>query len=52
MVLGDIEDDLDRFSVKRSTGKVFGPFDRNAVQLMLKTGKLSGDAEISTDEWQ
>ena len=44
----------DRFYVKRATGKVFGPFDRNAVQLMLKTGKLGSDAEVSTDKqsWQ
>lgn len=44
----------ERFYVKRSTGKVFGPFDRNAIQLMLKSGKLSADAELSTDKasWQ
>ena len=43
-----------RFYVKRPTGKVFGPFDRNAIQMMLKTQKLNADAEISADkqDWQ
>jgi predicted Zn finger-like uncharacterized protein len=42
------------FYVKRPTGKVFGPFDRNALQMMLKTEKLGGNAEVSTDKqnWQ
>lgn len=39
-----------RYYVKRSTGKVFGPFDTNAIKMMLKSNKLSGDAEISTDK--
>lgn len=44
----------DRFYVKRPTGKVFGPFDRNAIQMMLKTEKLNGEAEVSPDKqaWQ
>lgn len=40
----------DRFYVRRPTGKVFGPFDRNAIQMMLKSGKLGGDADVSTDK--
>ena len=44
----------ERLYVRRPTGKVFGPFDRNAIQMMLKTEKLSGDAEVSPDKqtWQ
>jgi tetratricopeptide (TPR) repeat protein len=44
----------DRYYVKRPTGKVFGPFDRNAIQMMLKSNKLGLDAEVSTDkeQWQ
>lgn len=40
----------ERFYVKRPTGKVFGPFDRNAIQMMLKTNKLDPDAEVSLDK--
>ncbi len=40
----------ERYYVKRPTGKVFGPFDGSAVEMMLKTGKLSSDAEVSTDK--
>ncbi|QDG52451.1 tetratricopeptide repeat protein [Persicimonas caeni] len=45
---------VDRFFVKRPTGKVFGPFDKNAIRMMLEAGKLSGDAEVSADKesWQ
>jgi predicted Zn finger-like uncharacterized protein len=43
-----------RFFVRRPTGKVFGPFDKNAIRMMLDAGKLSGDAEVSPDksDWQ
>jgi predicted Zn finger-like uncharacterized protein len=40
----------ERYFVKRPTGKVFGPFDKNAVQMMLKAGKLDGSAELSVDK--
>ncbi|MGM0557994.1 MAG: tetratricopeptide repeat protein [Myxococcota bacterium] len=39
-----------RYFVKRPTGKVFGPFDKNAVQMMLKANKLDADAQLSTDK--
>lgn len=39
-----------RYYVKRATGKVFGPFEPNAISMMLKSNKLGGDAEISTDK--
>lgn len=42
----------ERYYVKRPTGKVFGPFDKNAIQLMLKSNKLDADAEISADKEQ
>ncbi|MEZ4458695.1 MAG: zinc-ribbon domain-containing protein [bacterium] len=40
----------ERYYVKRPTGKVFGPFDTSAIQMMLKSGKLAGDAEVSIDK--
>jgi len=40
----------ERYYVKRPTGKVFGPFDSSAIQMMLKTSKLAGDAEVSIDK--
>ena len=40
----------DRYYVKRPTGKVFGPFDKNAIQLMLNSNKLDADAQVSTDK--
>ena len=45
---------MDRYYVKRPTGKVFGPFDENAIRLMLDNNKIGGDAEVSTDKqsWQ
>ena len=45
---------MQRFYVKRPTGKVFGPFDQNAIRLMLQGNKLGADAEVSTDKetWQ
>lgn len=44
----------ERYYVKRPTGKVFGPFDKNAIQLMLKSNKLGFDAQVSQDKesWQ
>lgn len=43
-----------RYFVKRSTGKVFGPFDANAIRIMLGAGKLDPDAQVSPDQvrWQ
>ena len=41
---------MQRFYVKRPTGKVFGPFDQNAIRLMLQGNKLGADAEVSTDK--
>ncbi len=45
---------MERYYVKRPTGKVFGPFDENAIRLMLKGGKIGTDAQVSTDKqsWQ
>jgi predicted Zn finger-like uncharacterized protein len=40
----------EQYYVKRPTGKVFGPFDSSAIQMMLKTSKLAGDAEVSIDK--
>ena len=40
----------ERYYVKRPTGKVFGPFDKNAIQLMLKSNKLGFDAQVSQDK--
>lgn len=44
----------ERYYVRRPTGKVFGPFDKNAIQLMLKSDKLGFDAQVSKDKqnWQ
>ncbi len=41
---------VERFFVKRPTGKVFGPFDKNAIRMMLEANKLSGDAQVSPDK--
>ncbi|MBA2664453.1 MAG: tetratricopeptide repeat protein [Bradymonadaceae bacterium] len=45
---------MERYYVKRPTGKVFGPFDQNAIKMMLKGNKLGADAHVSTDKltWQ
>ncbi len=45
---------MERYYVKRPTGKIFGPFDQNAIKMMLKSNKLGSDAQVSTDkvEWQ
>ena len=45
---------MERYYVKRPTGKVFGPFDENAIRLMLTGGKIGSDAQVSTDKesWQ
>ncbi len=40
----------ERYYVKRPTGKVFGPFDKNAILIMLKSNKLDADAEVSADK--
>lgn len=40
----------ERYYVKRPTGKVFGPFDSAAIQMMLKSKKLGVDAEASVDK--
>lgn len=39
-----------RYFIKRPTGKIFGPFDSNAIRTMLDAGKLSVDAEVSPDQ--
>lgn len=43
-----------RYFIKRPTGKIFGPFDSNAIRTMLDAGKLSTNAELSPDqkEWK
>lgn len=45
---------MERYYVKRPTGKIFGPFDQNAIKMMLKGNKLGADAQVSTDKvsWQ
>lgn len=45
---------MERYYVKRPTGKIFGPFDQNAIKMMLKSNKLGSDAQVSTDKvnWQ
>ena len=45
---------MQRYYVKRPTGKVFGPFDENAIRLMLEGDKIGLDAQVSTDKqtWQ
>ena len=40
----------ERYYVRRPTGKVFGPFDKNAIQIMLKSNKLDAAAEVSRDK--
>ena len=41
---------MERYYVKRPTGKVFGPFDKNAIRLMLEGDKIGEDAQVSTDK--
>ncbi|RAL24956.1 hypothetical protein DL240_01735 [Lujinxingia litoralis] len=41
---------MERYYVKRPSGKVFGPFDQNAIRLMLRGNKLGADAQVSTDK--
>ncbi|MCI0669046.1 MAG: tetratricopeptide repeat protein, partial [Myxococcaceae bacterium] len=38
-----------RFSVRRSSGKVFGPFEEPAIVRMLEDGQLLGNEDISLD---
>ncbi len=40
----------EKLYVKRGTGKVFGPFDHNAIKMMLTSGKLGSDAAVSADK--
>lgn len=40
----------ERYFVKRPTGKVFGPFDAAAVEMMLKADKLGPEAQVSVDK--
>src|SRR5690554_573066 len=37
----------EKYYVKRLNGKVFGPFDVGAVQMMLRTNKVAKDSEVS-----
>ncbi len=39
-----------RYYVKRPNGKVFGPFDPNAIRMMIKGNKLGTDAQLSVDK--
>ncbi len=42
-----------RYFVKRKSGKVFGPFDKSAIRMMLKADKIGPGAAVSADkqEW-
>lgn len=44
----------ERYFVKRPTGKIFGPFDANAIRMMVEANKLAPQAELSSDQqhWQ
>jgi tetratricopeptide (TPR) repeat protein len=41
------------YFVKRSSNKVFGPFDKKTIRLMLRANKIAPEAEVSVDkeEW-
>jgi len=43
-------DDADRFFVRRPGGNVIGPFDKDAIRLMVQADKISEDAELSPDK--
>ena len=47
-------DGVIRYTVRRKSGKTFGPFDTPTVVKMLKDGQLLGNEEISSsnDEWK
>src|SRR5690606_15093553 len=38
-----------RYQIRRKSGKVFGPFDQDAVVKMLGEGQLLGNEDVSTD---
>jgi hypothetical protein len=38
-----------RYHIRRSSGKVFGPFLEQAIASMLEQGKLNGDEQLSLD---
>ena len=40
----------ERYYVKRPSGKLLGPFDKNAITMMLKSKRLDVDAQISQDK--
>lgn len=40
----------ERYYVKRPSGKILGPFDKNAITMMLKSNRLGTDAQISQDK--
>lgn len=42
--------DADRFFVRRPGGNVIGPFDKDAIRLMVQADKISEDAELSPDK--
>ena len=44
------QDSNARFYVKRASGKVFGPFDKNAIRMMLKAEKIGPEAAVSTEK--
>ena len=39
-----------RYFVKRKSGKVFGPFDKNAIRMMLKADKIGPGASVSANK--
>ena len=39
-----------RYYVKRASGKVFGPFDKSAIRMMLKSQKIGAEAAVSVDK--
>lgn len=47
--LGETDEKVTLFHVKRHNGKVFGPFPVSAIIEMIDEGKLQGTEEVSTD---
>ena len=44
-----IENSSGSYHIKRSSGKVLGPFDADLIVQMIRGDKLSGDEGVSTD---
>ena len=46
---GGAEGSSESYHIKRSTGKVLGPFDTELIKEMIRSGKLTGDEGVSQD---